>query len=214
MVQKEFVLNFIMSYMPLAFTAFVYLPFGHVLTPYLNFWASIAETLTFGRGSLSVQKFRSDPGRITKQMFYNTVTAQIVNFATEAIVPYVKKQFTNKAMERGIVGGKPKVAASDAKDEADFLAKVREEAGLEAYDVTGDYREMVVQFGMFPVHFTWHDSLSPCSLEALHRQSLHFQELLHRHEGSYIRGNIGGISRSLTRPCPWPSVLHISLRFL
>lgn len=145
MVQKEFVLNFITSYMPLAFTAFVYLPFGHLLTPYLDFWRVTAESLTFGHKKLSIREFKIDPGRITKQMFYFTVTAQVVNFGTEAIVPYVKRKLTSKAKERGIVGKQDKI--EDAEEEASFLAKVRAETELEMYDVTTDYREMVIQFG-------------------------------------------------------------------
>lgn len=146
MVQKEFVLNFITSYMPLAFTSFVYLPFGHVLTPYLDFWRVAAETVTFGQKKISIQEFEIDPARITNQMFYFTVTAQAVNFGTEAVVPYLKRTLTNKAKERGIVGkaGKP---IKDVEEEASFLEKVRAETDLEVYDVTTDYREMVIQFG-------------------------------------------------------------------
>lgn len=146
MVQKEFVLNFITSYIPLAFTAFVYLPFGHVLTPYLDFWRVAAETVTFGHKKISMKEFQIDPSRITKQMFYFTVTAQIVNFGTEAIVPIVKRKLTSKAKERGIVGKAAK-PVKDAEEEADFLSKVRAETELEVYDVTTDYREMVIQFG-------------------------------------------------------------------
>lgn len=146
MVQKEFVLNFITSYMPLAFTAFVYLPFGQVLTPYLDFWRVAAETVTFGQKKISMREFQIDPARITNQMFYFTVTAQIVNFGTEAVVPYLKRKLTNKAKERGIVSNAAK-SIKDAEEEASFLAKVRAETELEVYDVTTDYREMVIQFG-------------------------------------------------------------------
>ncbi|SPN99623.1 related to IST2 protein [Cephalotrichum gorgonifer] len=147
LVQKEFVLNFMTSYMPLAFTAFVYLPFGHLLTPYLDFWRAAAQMLTFGEKELSTQDFNINPDRITKQMFYFTVTAQIVNFGTEAIVPYVKRKLTKKAKERGIVGKVAEIGVKDTPEEASFLSKVRAEAELEMYDVTTDYREMVIQFG-------------------------------------------------------------------
>ncbi|PKS09107.1 hypothetical protein jhhlp_003721 [Lomentospora prolificans] len=152
MVQKEFVLNFITSYMPLAFTAFVYIPFGHVLTPYLDFWGRVAQGLTFGQKELSVQEFRINPSRITNQMFYFTVTAQIVNFATEAVVPYVKRKVTHKVKENGIVSKAVDPGADDAPEEAGFLRKVRRETELEAYDVTTDYREMVIQFGYLSLY--------------------------------------------------------------
>lgn len=152
MVQKEFVLNFITSYMPLAFTAFVYIPFGHVLTPYLDFWTRVAQGLTFGEKKLSIQEFRINTSRITNQMFYFTVTAQIVNFSTEVIVPYLKRKVTTKVKENGIVGRSAEIAANDAPEEADFLRKVRRETELEMYDVTTDYREMVIQFGYLSLY--------------------------------------------------------------
>src|SRR5690606_19385702 len=85
MVQKEFVVNFITSYMPLSFTAFVYTPFGHILRPYLDVWASLARMLTPSSESLSgetkaqdmfggAEDFRVNSARIANQMFYWTVT--------------------------------------------------------------------------------------------------------------------------------------------
>ena len=132
--------------MPLAFTAFVYIPFGHVLTPYLNFWRATAERVTFGTKELPTKDFAIDPSRISKQMFYFTVTAQIVNFATEVVVPYLKRKGMDKAKEKGILG-KKQADIKDHEEEAAFLSRVRSETELEVYDVTGDYREMVIQYG-------------------------------------------------------------------
>ncbi|KHN94183.1 Anoctamin/TMEM 16 [Metarhizium album ARSEF 1941] len=142
LIQKQFVLNFMTSYMALFFTGFVYIPFGNILLPFLDFWRRTAQTLTFSNKPLPIQKFRIDPERISSQMFYFTVTAQVVNFATEVIVPYVKhkvfakaKQFTSKGAQ-----------AQDHPEEAEFLKRVRDECQLGVYDVTDDYREMVMQF--------------------------------------------------------------------
>ncbi|MBE3042437.1 anoctamin, partial [Candidatus Bathyarchaeota archaeon] len=110
------------------------------------FWRVAAETVTFGQKKISMKEFSINPERITKQMFFMTVTAQIVNFGTEAVLPYVKRKLTNKAKQRGIVGKAAK-PVEDAEEEASFLAKVRAETELEVYDVTTDYREMVIQFG-------------------------------------------------------------------
>lgn len=143
LIQKQFVLNFMTSYMALFFTGFVYIPFGDILLPFLDFWRRTAQTLTFSEKPLPTQDFRIDPKRISAQMFYFTVTAQVVNFATEVIVPYVKhkasataKQFQSRDTH-----------AQDHPEEAEFLKRVRDECGLEIYDVTDDYREMVMQFG-------------------------------------------------------------------
>ncbi|KAG6049460.1 hypothetical protein E4U39_006063 [Claviceps sp. Clav50 group G5] len=143
LVQKQFVLNFMTSYMALLFTGFVYIPFGDILLPFLDFWRHTAQTLTFSEKTLPTQQFRINPERISSQMFYCTVTAQVVNFATEVIVPYAKQKAFAKAKE--LQSRQPEI--KDEPEEAAFLKRVRDECALETYDVTDDYREMVMQFG-------------------------------------------------------------------
>ncbi|KAH7160867.1 calcium-activated chloride channel-domain-containing protein [Dactylonectria macrodidyma] len=143
LIQKQFVLNFMTSYMAPLFTAFVYIPFGHILVPFLEFWRATAQAITFSEKPLPTREFHINPARITNQMFYFTVTAQIVNFATEVIVPYVKQQAMSKAKEFKTKGKQN----HDHEEEAEFLERVRKECDLESYDVSGDYREMVMQFG-------------------------------------------------------------------
>ncbi|KAF7562489.1 hypothetical protein G7046_g1630 [Stylonectria norvegica] len=144
LIQKQFILNFMTSYMALLFTAFVYVPFGHILIPFLDFWRKTAQAITFSEKPLATQEFHSNPDRISKQMFYFTVTAQIVNFLTEVVVPYVKREVFQKAKE---FRTKDADKTLDHEEEAEFLERVRKECELEAYDVSGDYREMVMQFG-------------------------------------------------------------------
>ncbi|EXA47947.1 hypothetical protein FOQG_05560 [Fusarium oxysporum f. sp. raphani 54005] len=143
LIQKQFVLNFMTSYMALFFTAFVYIPFGHVLVPFLEFWRKAAQVVTFSEKPLPTREFQINPARISNQMFYFTVTAQIVNFATEVVVPYLKREALEKAKA---LKSQPKVQ-DDHEEEAEFLERVRKESTLETYDVSGDYREMVMQFG-------------------------------------------------------------------
>ncbi|KAF7543569.1 hypothetical protein G7Z17_g10643 [Cylindrodendrum hubeiense] len=143
LIQKQFVLNFMTSYMAPLFTAFVYIPFGHILVPFLEFWRATAQTITFSEKPLPTREFQINPARITNQMFYFTVTAQIVNFVTEVIVPYVKQQAISKAKEFKTKGKQN----YDHEEEVEFLERVRKECELEVYDVSGDYREMVMQFG-------------------------------------------------------------------
>ncbi|RBQ78419.1 hypothetical protein FVER53590_06373 [Fusarium verticillioides] len=143
LIQKQFVLNFMTSYMALFFTAFVYIPFGHVLVPFLEFWRKTAQVVTFSEKPLPTREFQINPARISNQMFYFTVTAQIVNFATEVVVPYLKREALQKAKA---LKSQPKVQ-DDHEEEAEFLERVRKESALETYDVSGDYREMVMQFG-------------------------------------------------------------------
>lgn len=155
MTQKIFILNFITSYLPIFLTAFVYVPFGSLIVPYLDIFQLTARPFTSGKKQLLTPKatFTINPSRLRKQVIYFTVTAQIVNFAMETIVPYLKRRGfhkyqemkTERAAKHG--GAVINAAANDLPEEADFLAKVRSEAELDVYDVATDLREMVVQFG-------------------------------------------------------------------
>lgn len=143
--------NFITSYIPLFLTTFVYMPFGNLLVPYLDVWRVTAETLSASE-KVTTQGFNINPDRLKKQVIYFTVTAQVVNFALETLTPYIKRKVFKKVKEVQTEmtqkNGKPVYNPHDVPEEAAFLARVRNEAELDVYDVSGDYREMVVQFGM------------------------------------------------------------------
>jgi anoctamin-10 len=143
MTQKIFVVNFITSYLPLFLTSYLYMPFGKFLVPYLDIFKTTVETVASNE-KIASGTFHINHERLPSQMVYFTVTAQFVNFLTETIVPYVKHKVFAKVKE---VQGKGNNVQADVPEEAAFLARVRNEAELEVYDVAGDYREMVVQFG-------------------------------------------------------------------
>ncbi|KAI1264203.1 DUF590-domain-containing protein [Xylariaceae sp. FL1019] len=148
LIRKIFIINFVTSYTPLFLSAFVYMPFGNLLVPYLNVFTTTAEKFSSEK-SISTQDFQVNPNRLKAQMIYFAVTAQIVNFALEAIVPYVKR-FASKEVAKvqsKTANQEEENKAQDAPEEAAFLKCARDEAELEVYDVSGDYREMVVQFG-------------------------------------------------------------------
>lgn len=151
-VQKIFVINFITSYLPAFLTAFVYVPFGKVLVPYLDVFQLTAQKFTAEGTPLPTKSWEINPNRLTQQVIYFTVTAQIINFATEVIVPYAKRK-AFKTVERVQSGLSERTEdqVRDAPEEAEFLARVRNEAELDEYDVAIDYREMVIQFGMDPL---------------------------------------------------------------
>ena len=128
-------------------TAFVYVPFAKVLVPYLDVFQITAQKFT-KEGTIKTKKFEVNPSRLTKQVIYFTLTAQVVNFLLEVVVPYVKRKAfkaVEKVQEDFKHGEKEQI--KDAPEEAAFLSRVRDEAELDVYDVTVDYREMVVQFG-------------------------------------------------------------------
>jgi anoctamin-10 len=155
MVQKIFVLNFITSYLPIFLTAFVYVPFAQIIVPHLDIFQLAVKPFAENEKQMTAPKvgFEINPDRLKKQIIYFTVTAQIVNFALEVILPYVKRKVFHKVKEvqsdraakRG--GGSDSPSADDHPEEAAFMVRVRDEAELGAYDVTTDFREMVVQFG-------------------------------------------------------------------
>lgn len=154
MTQKIFILNFITSYLPIFLTAFVYLPFGSLIVPYLDIFQLTARPFAENEKQLTTPQagFVVNPSRLRKQVIYFTVTAQIVNFVMETALPYVQRRVFRKYKEikneRAVKkGATPNAAANDIPEEAEFLARVRNEAELPVYDVSTDLREMVVQFG-------------------------------------------------------------------
>jgi anoctamin-10 len=158
MVQKVFVLNFITSYLPIFLTAFVYVPFATVLVPYLDVFQLAVKPFAENEKQMTTPKvrFQINPDRLKKQVIYFTVTAQIVNFMLEVVMPYVQRKAfqtvkqvkASSAAKRG--GTSEDHAVNDPPEEAAFLARIRNESELPVYDVTGDFREMVIQFGKTP----------------------------------------------------------------
>ena len=157
LTSKMFILNFLTSYLSICLTAFVYVPFGSVVAPYLNVFSIIVRPFTSSEKQLHTSskptKFNINPERLRKQFVYFTVTGQIVNFAMEVVVPYLKRQGFIKLKEmrssrqKSAGGVGPTVDSEDTAEEKEFLARVRNEADLEIYDVYDDLREMVLQFG-------------------------------------------------------------------
>lgn len=145
MTQKVFIFNFISSYVPLFLTAFVYVPFGNVIVPKIDFLGLMAAHKDEKMGTQAV--FEVNPARLQKQVIYFTVTAQAVSLAMETVVPFLKRKVFKKAKE---IKGKRASYVNDAPEEADFLERVRNEAELGTYDVTDDLREMCMQVGPPP----------------------------------------------------------------
>ncbi|KAF2473063.1 DUF590-domain-containing protein [Lindgomyces ingoldianus] len=166
LTQKIFVLNFITSYLPIFLTAFVYVPFGNIIVPYLDVFNLTVKPFADDKKQIQAPQagFTINPDRLRKQVIYFTVTAQIVNLGMELVVPYLKRRVfsryrqmkEDRAVKRSGTPPPPSTNRSatpsppspnDPPEDAAFLNRVREEAELEVYDVTADLREMVVQFG-------------------------------------------------------------------
>ncbi|KAI1853271.1 hypothetical protein JX265_000230 [Neoarthrinium moseri] len=191
LIQKIFVVNFITSYIPLFLSAFVYMPFGNLLVPYLDIWRATAEKISASE-KVSTQGFQINPDRLKKQIIYFTVTAQVVNFALETLTPYLKRKVFKKVKsvqtEMAHKNGKSEVTQQDVPEEAAFLERVRNEAELDIYDVAVDYREMVVQFGYLSL-FSAIWPLTPVSFLI--------------NNWVELRGDAMKIAVSSQRPIPW-----------
>lgn len=189
-MQKIFVINFITSYLGIFLTAFVYVPFGKVLVPYLDVFQLTAQRFTAEGKALPTVSWKINPDRLTKQVIYFTVTAQIVNFATEVVVPFAKRKIFKTVAkvqaEKAAASAHPPPA--DRPEEAEFLKRARDEAELDEYDVTVDYREMVVQFGYLSLFsVVW--PLTACSFLA--------------NNWVEARSDAVKIAANCQRPIPW-----------
>jgi len=143
---KLFILDFITSYMGIILTAFVYLPFGSVLVPYLDIFGFLFAK-DDSKVDAKLSHYTVDSNRLRAQVISFAVTAQIVNFFTEVVVPYAKRQGLLKFKEMQGKRNNKGAEVEDLPEEKEFLDRVRYEAGLSAYDVYTDLREMIIQFG-------------------------------------------------------------------
>ncbi|KAI0203769.1 calcium-activated chloride channel-domain-containing protein [Astrocystis sublimbata] len=191
LIRKIFILNFITSYTPLFLSAFVYMPFGNLMMPYLDVFKTTAHRF-YNDKSVTAQEFHINQDRLKGQMIYFAVTAQVVNVALEFVVPYLK-QIVFKKVEK--VQAKRSASQDeshiqDPPEERKFLQRVRDEAKLGVYDVAVDYREMIVQFGYLSLFSSiW--PLTPLSFLI--------------NNWIELRSDAMKIAMSCQRPIPWRS---------
>ncbi|UKZ83987.1 hypothetical protein TrVFT333_011803 [Trichoderma virens FT-333] len=134
LTQKIFVLSIITNYLPILLTAFVYVPFGDQIFPWLE-------------GHI-VQFAPSIGNRLTEMPF--RLDSDPVKFFEENILPLIKHKMSGWYREYRRAYTKDTVLISmvtDDADEAEFLAQRRNEATLDHYNVQDDIAELVLQFG-------------------------------------------------------------------
>ncbi|CAM0139466.1 unnamed protein product [Umbelopsis sp. WA50703] len=147
--QKIFVANFLVGYLSLFITAYVYIPFGEHLLPYLDVF--------------NIQHNHEKVGteRLKAQLMYFIITGQAVGFFSEMIVPRIKAIVLPRVMalfskgksnrrtsDTSVTDGDAKTL--EAKDvmtgaENKFMQKVYNEVSMEEYNIYTDYVEMVIQ---------------------------------------------------------------------
>lgn len=150
--QKTFVMNFITSFLPILLTAFVYVPFGAKIVPYLDIFK------VTGYNSSDIRsEFKVNSARLQQEVIYLSITAQVLNFGEEFVLPYVKRvmyqkwrDYRLKQAERGR-GRRHSVATDlllvDSTEESALMNRIRNEADADEYNVQDDILEMCVQFG-------------------------------------------------------------------
>ncbi|KAJ6438786.1 FAD dependent oxidoreductase domain-containing protein [Purpureocillium lavendulum] len=148
LTQKIFVLNIITNYLPILLTAFVYVPFGHVVVPNLkgmlqHLWPSLESRL-------SADTFLSDPNRLRNEVIALTVTGQISSFFEENFLPLIKHKFRGWHRDYRRAHSKDAMLlrmTTDDPDETAFLKTCRNQGTLPLYNVQDDIAEIVLQFG-------------------------------------------------------------------
>ncbi|KAH7131615.1 calcium-activated chloride channel-domain-containing protein [Dactylonectria estremocensis] len=148
LTQKVFVLNMCTNYLPIFLTAFIYIPFGDDVVPRLE---KILQKLlaTLGQNFTHVP-FSVDSDRLKNEVIALTVTGQLSSFFEENIMPLLKHKLSgwyrvyreSRSQEATLLSIVP-----DEPNEAEFLARTRNEASLPLYNVQDDISEIVLQFG-------------------------------------------------------------------
>lgn len=147
---KRFALSFIANYLPILLTAFVYIPMGAALVPYLDTGLRYVLGETNASKYLTIGALRPDADRLRDEMIALTMTGQLSDMFEESIQPYLLlKLRTWYCAYQNSHGGDHSLMALTPDDPAehDFLQSVRAQSAMEVYNVQDDIAEMAIQFG-------------------------------------------------------------------
>lgn len=155
MTIKLFVLNFLTNYMPLLITAFIYLPFGHFVEPYLpEIRSVISRQFSPDRFFYkyvvlikSQKEYIVNQERLNEQYFFAMVAGQVITFTLKYVVPLVAARVIREVKGRLSKESTPRPVVAFAPGEKYFLKRVNHILRLPAYDVVDEYRCFVIQYG-------------------------------------------------------------------
>ncbi|RMZ13034.1 hypothetical protein D0862_02468 [Hortaea werneckii] len=151
--RKTFVLNFVVSFLPIFITAYIYVPYGNRLLLYFtpSSWTAAIKVL---------QNLQIDPERLQQEVISLSMTGQVMSFGEEVVVPYLRGRASARWREykresqvsRSIHMRKDsdqteRTFLRDSPHESAMLSRIRWEAEADVYDVHEDIMEMCVQFG-------------------------------------------------------------------
>lgn len=148
LTQKIFILNIVTNYVPILVVAFVYIPFGDDIVPWLK--SILLHFFPTMENTLATSQFQPDADKLRNEVIALTLTGQLSSFFEENILPLIKHKITS--MRRAYRRANPKsvmllTLVDDDPVEAPFLNRVRHQSTLEAYNVHDDMAELVLQFG-------------------------------------------------------------------
>lgn len=154
---KMFVFNCLASYSPLMITAFIYLPLGYALDPYLQ---TIQAMVTKASSVYSYipnipvlqSQYKVNNTRMASQIFYFMVTNQVVGTFVEFVVPIIVSKVTSIPKIASLLGTPAsnkelKMIEIDAPEEHKFLELVRADFKKPEVSIDDDYRQHVLQYG-------------------------------------------------------------------
>jgi len=158
---KRFVLSTIVSYLGIALSAFIYLPFGQELLSSLHlqlFTFDLMGTASSVAGEEEEMLWERDlfkastklnATRLQTQMFAFLVTAQLANAFQELGMPYVIRWLQSRISPPTKLG---RPDDRSATQEEKLLDRVNEEVFTRMdYDIFDDYCEMITQFGYIAI---------------------------------------------------------------
>lgn len=159
-VEKNFILTFFTSYVPLLITLFIYLPLGYKITPEMR--AVIAEWSYKWHIPISGNEFVIDVKRYRNQFFYFTVTNQVIAFSMENILPLFQRRVMLFVMSKMQKSEKDhdSIIVSTVKSyfprELPIWQKVKSYhvSDFGEFDVDENFKKIIIQFGYLSMFST------------------------------------------------------------
>lgn len=140
LARKLVALNFLVAYGGLILSAFIYIPYGHLLVP--RILSLLPSHKTLQSCLAQTGEYSINPARLKTQLVAYTLTGQISGAFSEIALPEILR-FLGKKVHRT----KEVLNEDEAGEEHEMLQRIREEATLPEYSLVAEYTEMVVQFG-------------------------------------------------------------------
>lgn len=154
---KMFAFNCLASYSPLLITAFIYLPIGYCLDPYLETIKSIFSNATsvytyVPKIPTLESEYKVNNLRMSSQIFYFMVINQVVGTLVEFVLPVVLSKVLNISKIAKLLGTPASTKSVDFEkvdepEEHEYLELVRAEFLKPAFCLDDDYRQHVLQYG-------------------------------------------------------------------